>query len=318
MITKHLTLIPTSDNEQTALWTVADDNPEHYVSKRQNVFLTHGTFSDKGVCMGIASYLAALGHTCYIMEWRGHGHSPVPKHKYKFETIALYDYKASFDYLFDELKLDHVHTVTHSGGGLCLTMFLIQNQQYIDKVSSATIFACQGYGAALNPISYIKVISAKIINRLYGYIPAKTFKLGPVNESYYTMVQWYDWNLHKNFKSSLLKQNGSALGATDALDDRFNYKKHMSKITIPIYAISGSGDRFIAPSRGCKLLLDDFGHDKNVFREYSTHSGDLEDYTHSRIIISRNAAKEIWPTVATWIETHSATSPCTSPQTNFT
>ena len=76
----------------------------------------------------------------------------------------------------------------------------------------------------------------------------------------------------------------------------------MPKVTIPIYAISGSGDRFIAPSKGCKLLLNDFNHDKNVFREYSIRNGDLEDYTHSRIIISRNAAKEIWPTVAIWIE----------------
>lgn len=304
MITEHLTRLTTADDEQIALWTVSDDSLDHNASNQQHIFLTHGTFSDKGVCMGIASYLASLGHICYIMEWRGHGHSPAPKDAFKFETIALFDYTAAFDYLFNDLKLDHLHTVTHSGGGLCLTMFLLQNESYINKISSATLFACQAYGAALNPTSYAKVISAKIFNRLFGVISAKKFKLGPVDESYHTMLQWYDWNLHQNFKSSLIRQDGRPRAMTDSLNDRFDYRAHMPKITIPVYAISGSGDRFIAPSQGCRLLLDDFNHHRNIFREYSLSGGDAEDYTHSRIIISRNASREIWPTVAAWIDQH--------------
>ena len=48
-----------------------------------------------------------------------------------------------------------------------------------------------------------------------------------------------------------------------------------------------------------------FKNPANVFREYALSHGDLDNYTHSRIMISRHAAKEIWPTVTGWIEQHS-------------
>ncbi|SNT70760.1 alpha/beta fold hydrolase [Psychrobacter sp. LV10R520-6] len=322
MIKETLNLVTTKDGEQIAVWKVFDSIRDSTVvnshaAKEQNVLLTHGTFSDKRVCLGVAKHLAKLGHTCYIMEWRGHGDSSIPKDKFNFETVAFYDLEATFRYLFDGLKLDNLHCVTHSGGGICLTMYLtqkllIQDTQYIDKINSITMFACQAYGAVLNPKSYARILLIKSITRLLGYLPAKRLKLGTINESYQTMTQWYDWNLNKNFKSSLTKQDVNYQNSqpqnthyqTSSHDDSFDYRQHMPKITTPIYAISAKGDNFIAPSSGCQLFLNDFNNPANDFREFSISNGSLEDYTHSRIIMSRNASKEIWPTVAAWIEKH--------------
>ncbi len=347
MITETLNLVTTKDGEQIAVWKVVNsiknrpafddnvfddsdfdvpafenpnfDNRETGRSaiKAQNVLLTHGTFSDKKACLRIAGYLAKLGHHCYIMEWRDHGHSSAPKDKFNFETVATYDLDATFRYLFDELELDNLHCVTHSGGGVCLTMFLIQqllpqnrssqSTDYIDKLSSISMFACQAYGAVLDPKSYARILATKSFNRLFGYIPAKKLKLGTVNESYHTMVQWYDWNLNKDFKSSFIKQpvaEQKAIHQKAAQDENLDYRQHMPKITTPIYAISAKGDNFISPTRGCKLFFDDFSNPSNVFQEYSTANGHLSDYTHSRIMMSRDAAKEIWPTVAAWINKH--------------
>ena len=91
-------------------------------------------------------------------------------------------------------------------------------------------------------------------------------------------------------------------------------------VTMPIYAISAKGDKFISPTAGCRRFFDAFNratnsrpssaptstnnNATNVFREYARSRGDLDDYTHSRIMISRHAATEIWPTVAAWIEQH--------------
>lgn len=248
------------------------------------------------------------------MEWRGHGDSSIPKDKFDFETVALYDLDATFHYLFDGLKLDNLHCVTHSGGGICLTMYLTnriltqellaKNTQYIDKINSISMFACQAYGAVLNPKSYARILLIKSITRLLGYLPAKRLKLGTINESYQTMTQWYDWNLNKNFKSSLANKNFNAQNENTSDDGGFDYRQHMPKITAPVYAISAKGDHFIAPSSGCQLFLNDFNNPTNDFREFSISNGDLEDYSHSRIIMSRNASKEIWPTVAAWIEKH--------------
>ncbi|MGM8911024.1 alpha/beta fold hydrolase [Psychrobacter sp. 1U1] len=338
MITKTLSLIETKDGEQIAIWRIiesikvsetSDDNVAAHtsiesikVAKTQNILLTHGTFSDKHTCLKIAEYLAGLGHHCYIMEWRGHGHSSVPKDKFNFETVATYDFEATFGYLFDELELDNLHCVTHSGGGVGLTMFLIQNPRYIDKINSITMFACQAFGAVVNVKNYTKILTAKLLTRLFGYIPAKKLKMGPINESYYTMSQWFEWNLQKNFNSSFIKQsniqqdvfakniidkstvNKDAENEVTNADDSFDYRQYMPMITTPIYAISARGDKFISPTAGCQLFFNTFNNPTNVFREYSISHGDLDDYTHSRIMISRNAAKEIWPTVVAWVDKH--------------
>lgn len=308
MSTQTLHKVNTADGEQIALWNVANPSENSLKAnnklknKAQNILLIHGTFSDKRVSLGIARYLVQLGHNCYIMEWRGHGDSSIPLANYNFETIAFYDIAATFHYLYDELKLDNLHAITHSGGGICLTMFLTQNQRYINKISSITMLACQAYGAVLNPTSYTKIALLKNMTRLLGYVPAKRFKLGPINESYHTMSQWYHWNLGKHFKSSLAKHNSDYKKSSG--DKGFDYRQLMPSITIPIYAISAKGDHFIAPPSGCKLFLEDFNNSANIFREFAIENGDLEDYNHSRIILSGKAAKEVWPTIAAWIEKH--------------
>ena len=322
MMTRTLHLITTKDDERIAVWKVIDTIEDSTITntlenslpiiKSQNIFLTHGTFSDKQTCLKIAEYLAALGHHCYIMEWRGHGDSSMPKEKFNFETVATYDYEATFRHFFDELKLDNLHCITHSGGGIGLIMFLIQNQRYIDKINSISMFACQAYGAASEPVSHAKIIAAKILTRLLGFIPARKLKMGACDESYYTMSQWYNWNLRRNFKSSFIKQstfnqstfNKASTDTNGVADELLDYRHQMPNITIPVYAISARGDNFISPTHGCQMLLDNFENPANVFREYALSHGDLDDYTHSRIMISRNAAKEIWPTVANWIERH--------------
>ncbi len=314
MSTQTLYKVNTTDGEQIALWTIANPRENSLKannklkSKAQNILLIHGTFSDKRVSLGVAKYLAKLGHTCYIMEWRGHGDSSIPLANYNFETIAFCDIAATFHYLYDELKLDNLHAITHSGGGICLTMFLTQNQRYVDKISSITMLACQAYGAVLTPTSYTKIALLKNMTRLLGYVPAKRFKLGPVNESYHTMSQWYNWNLSKNFQSSLVNTLNSDLNKNQLTNktknENFDYRQLMPFITTPTYAISAKGDRFIAPPSGCKLFLEGFNNPANVFREFAIENGDLEDYNHSRVILSGNAAKEIWPTIAAWIDKH--------------
>lgn len=341
MLTENVSFVSTKDTVKIAIWEVFDNEKSHQRSndaanKGQNIFLTHGTFSDKKTCLRIAEYLAGLGHHCYIMEWRGHGTSSNPKDKFNFETVATYDFAAAFAYLFNELKLSNLHCITHSGGGACLTMFLIQHPHYIDKINSISMFACQVYGAIVSPKNHFKIVAAKLFTRLFGYIPAKKLKLGPINENYYTMNQWYEWNLHKNFHSSFIKQNdidakGIKKSAFDsnrqqsaADSESFDYRQYMPTITTPIYAISAKGDKFISPTQGCLSLFNDFNqptnnsspnnnfvnnnspnnNSANVFREYALSHGDLDDYSHSRILNSRPAAKETWPTVAAWIDKH--------------
>ncbi|EMF8288544.1 alpha/beta hydrolase, partial [Acinetobacter baumannii] len=179
---------------------------------------------------------------------------------------------------------------THSGGGLCLTMFLINYPEYLKNIQSITFIACQAFGAVNNSFDFIKLFSAKLIVKGLGQIPANKFKLGRINESYYTMRPWFNWNLKQNFISEF---------------KNIDYKKHMSSIRVPIYSISGTGDKFIAPVKGCYKYLKAFENQDNVFREFGCSNNNLENYSHSRIVLSQNAAKEVWPTILQWIDKNS-------------
>lgn len=283
MISKDIMFLKTNDKEKIALWKIS--NSEKNII--DNIFLTHGTFSNKNICLGIANYFAKQGYCCYILEWRNHGNSIQTKTKFNFETIALYDINTAFSYLFESLKLKSIHCITHSGGGIALSMFLIKHNIYNHKIDSITMFACQAFGAAALRKNKIKILLSKYLTFLVGYIPAKKIRLGPHNESFFTMKQWFNWNLRKKFYST---------------DKKFDYRINMVDVKTPIYSISAKGDTFIAPSIGCKMFLESFGNPDNIFKVYSTDNGNLENYDHSRIIMSRNSAKEIWPSVLKWIE----------------
>ena len=83
-------ILTTDDSAEIVLWKCSSEkSPGH-----KHIFLTHGTFSNRKVLLGIMEFLVEQGYTCWIMEWRGHGDSPKPSERYNFETIGLYDVPA--------------------------------------------------------------------------------------------------------------------------------------------------------------------------------------------------------------------------------
>ena len=250
----------------------------------KNIFLTHGTFSNKKVCMGITEYLVKEGYICWIMEWRNHGSSAPVKEKFNYESVALMEYPLVFNYLINELGINAVDCVLHSGGGLCLAMFLINNPKYNNNIKRTAMFGSQSFGAAHNFTNTLKIQLAKILNKIVGITPAKLVG-SPHNETYYLMKQWYNWNLEENF----IGNKGN------------DYRAEMDKIKTPILSICGSGDDFIAPIEGCKAFLDCFNNPKNKLLICGKETGFKEDYNHKRLIYSSNARKEIYPLVADWL-----------------
>jgi predicted alpha/beta hydrolase len=100
------------------------------------------------------------------------------------------------------------------------------------------------------------------------------------------MKQWFNWNLKKEFKGKY----------------GFNYQRRMRAIRIPIFSICSAADTFISPESSCKKYLDNFHHSINRYRCFSLNGGHLENYGHDRVLMSRNAVREIWPLVSEWME----------------
>jgi len=276
----ELLQLKSTDQNYLALWKLAAKEE----SPRKNIFLTHGTFSNRKVCLGIAQFLQEKGFTCWILEWRNHGDSSRTQKPFNFETIALEDFSIAFTYLFEQEKIQDLSAVTHSGGGICLTMFLIKNPNYRSSIKSIAMFGCQAFGAANSKSNYLKIYLGKKLSFLLGYTPARIVG-SPHDESYETMKQWFDWNLSRKF-----------IGA-NAMD----YQTAMPQIKIPILSICGQGDTFIAPKSGCEEFLQAFKNPVNQLLFCSKANGFREDYNHSRILHSQNARAEIYPKVLAWI-----------------
>ena len=269
------------NDKKLALWKLSSSNCQ----ADKNVFLTHGTFSDKKVCLGIGEYLVGKGYNCWVLEWRNHGSSSRTEGHCSFEMIGKEDMQRAFDYLFNEVNLEKIDCITHSGGGINLTINLLTYPENISRINRIVFFACQSFGAGYSLKNQVKLFLGKYLTKAIGFLPAKL--LGrPHNEPYQFMKQWFDWNLSGEFQS----------------DDGMNYGREMSKIKIPILSISGSGDYFVAPPKGCEMFLLKFENAENEFLNCGQETGFFEDYDHSRLIYSRNAEKEIYPLALRWIE----------------
>jgi len=279
---EQLIKLTTKDHKEITLWKInsAKENNKH-------VFLTHGTFSNKKIMLGIANYLANIGYTCWIMEWRNHGESKVYKDTFNIETIGLIDIKTTFNYLIDNLNLNNLHCITHSGGGIALTLFLIKNKTYSKNIKSIVFFNCQAFGAVNSKLDFIKIYLAKHFSSILGFVPAIRLGIGVQNEKYFTMKSWFDWNLTKSFKGI----------------DGFDYFSQMKTIQIPILLICGKND-WIAPIHGCEKYLNGFDNQTNKLVVCGISNGFKENYNHSRTILSKNASKEIWQIASNWIKKH--------------
>ncbi|PCE66689.1 alpha/beta fold hydrolase [Sediminicola luteus] len=273
--------IHAADGTALALWHLQPKG----TSLGKHLFISHGTFSNKDICLPLAQSFADRGYDCYILEWRGHGDSETPKTKFDLETVALQDYPAAFAYLFDNRGIDKISTLTHSGGGLCLAMCLIKHPEYLCRIRTSLLFACQGFGAATSTRAYLKILMGKWAAKIMGFIPGPLNGLGPHNETYHFMRPWFQWNLKRKFYGA---QN-------------FDYGKRLPKINYPILSLAGTGDHFIAPEQGCREFLEAFENPNNQLQLCGIAEGFSEDYDHARVFLSSTAAQEIWPLAQDWI-----------------
>ncbi|NBX54649.1 MAG: alpha/beta fold hydrolase [Betaproteobacteria bacterium] len=244
-----------------------------------HVFMTHGAFSDRRICTRLADYLAELGCCCWVLEWRGHGCSQAPVAPYDFEYIGQLDVVAALDYLRNKQGITNLHAVTHSGGGICLTIALLHRPDLREGIHSLSLFACQTSWAALSgwPRAVIGLTAAA--SRVLGRLPARALRLGPHDEAHSTMDQWYQWNLNRHFIGH---------AGTD-------YLAAMSTLHMPVLAIAAKGDQRIAPPQGCQNYLTAFGSKVKRFVLAGPHFG------HASVMQSRAARSEIWPIVRAWL-----------------
>lgn len=248
------------------------------------VVLAHGMFSNYRACRGLALYLASLNFDCWLLDNQGHGFSEVPKPPVDFETMCLEDTGAVLDFLRAESDLP-LWWVGHSGGGLAIAMFLARNPERQPQLSGMVTLASQATDAGLQRRRRVSLRLIRLLIKLLGVAPGKALGLGPENESAPVIDQWLRWSVSRRW-------NGT---------DGFDYTDKLGVITLPSLSIAAIADRFIAPESGCRKMHSLLGGEDKTYMVFGKRYGHLEDYTHARLISSRNASIDVWPAVGQWI-----------------
>jgi predicted alpha/beta hydrolase len=282
-ITETALQLRTDDGVSVALWKLQGARER---GPRSDVFMTHGTFSDRRVCLGLARHLASLGHTCWILEWRGHGSSQQDVAPFDMETVALFDVKAALTHLLEREGIKRLDCVTHSGGGLALTMCLVRHRHLVEHIGKVVLFACQSCHAAVSRLRWLQLLATKLAGKLMGRLPGKRLGIGIQDESYTMMKQWFDWNLTRTFTGH------------DGLD----YLAQMPSIGVPVMAVFAEGDRFIAPPAACQQYLEAFKSERNKALHCATAQGFSQNFDHAGVMHSSAAKREIWPAAQAWLE----------------
>lgn len=252
---------------------------------RGPILLAHGTFSNHRSMRGLSQYLSDIGYDCWILDFQGHGYSAKPANAPDFEQMCIEDAAAAITYVKKLYPLQRLIWIGHSGGGLAALMLLARKPENATALKAVVTVASQTTHSAMHNKNRLIILLSRFITRTLGVAPGKYFKLGPQNEFGPVMAQWYGWALTGNWLAK----------------DDFDYLHELSAITTPTLMLAGSGDTFIAPPAGCKVLFDKLGSEKKEFKECGLDTGFIENYNHSRIISSRNASKEIWPVISDWL-----------------
>ncbi len=235
----------------------------------------------------MAEAWARSGHVAWIMEWRGHGSSSTPEAGYTMEDVALLDVDAALHALSGIVPPGQLRVATHSGGGLAVTMALARRPERQALIARMALFCCQANDAAHTMIRRLGLSLALRLTQWHGHIPGRPLRLGACDESHHMMQQWFHWNI-----------TGRFLGA-----DGFDYGQAQHVMQMPVMALAGSKDRWIAPPGACMQFWQRFANaaQSGQFVCCGIDHGHQQEHNHVSPMHSAAARSEILPSVVKWL-----------------
>lgn len=256
------------------------------------VILVHGNFSNRGFWVspkgiGLAPYLAGRGYDAWAVDLRGHGLSSGGP---SFSSITAEDHiredLTSAVLYVSKTTQKPVFLCGHSAGGIFIAAFLSAGRVDPARILGAALFGAQITGGE----TYLKIpplawLSSSLL-RVLGRIPAQRLGLGPEPEPAGEMLEFIRW-----------KKRGGRWE-----DSRgFSYWEGLRGVSTPVFAVAAQRDKN-DPPEGCRRLMDAFGSPDKKFVLLARKEGFSKDYDHIGMIVSKEAAREVWPLLADWMD----------------
>lgn len=249
------------------------------------VVLLHGMFTDRRFWLsdkriGLAAFLAERGHPVIIAQRRGLSDSPAITARCGLEEALRYDLPILQTHVSARFN-QAAFWLGHSFGGVMAARAAAET---LDRTQIAgLILLASQFEIGKRALDWPGNLLTRGLVRLYGYLPARTVGLGPVNEPAAAAYDACHW-VSQGRRDTAIR---SALGAVD----------------VPILAVSGAADR-VDPTEGCRRLVSHCASQDLQFVTAGRAQGFAQDYDHPGIVISKEAQREIWPLIGDWLAGH--------------
>jgi pimeloyl-ACP methyl ester carboxylesterase len=259
---------------------------------KQPIVMVHGSFTNRGFWLssqgiGLARYLVEAGFDIWLMEMRGHGLSPRNK-AYKDNSLEHYassDVPAINEFVIEKTGLKPVW-LGHSLGGVLISTAIAAGTLPEFQVAAIVLFGTQIVRRRWFLQIPLVTSLSKFWFTLKPEMDGRKLKIGPENEPAgigKEYLRWLGllghWRFNKDKTSLLAKWQG---------------------VDIPLLAMVGSDDQS-DPAEHCYRFYDLCGSDNKVFKLLSKDEGFSRDFGHVDMVVSKAAAKEVWPELSSWL-----------------
>lgn len=261
---------------------------------RTPVVFNHGSFSNRSFWysnkgIGLARFLLDEGFDVWLLEQRGHGFSPRNDqyHQNDSEHYVL-DIQAVNDFLLEQTEHKPVW-LGHSLGGILIASAVACDILNADNCAGFALIGAQPLLKRWYTWVPFATQITQVTTSLKKELSGRSLKIGPENEPAGVINEYLRrqrpfarWRFKRSKQNLLLlwKQNHD----------------------LPLLTVCGKKDK-PHPVRHCRKLSQLYGGEDKTVLELSSKAGFSKNYGHVDMIVSKDAAQEVWPAISDWLKT---------------
>lgn len=245
-----------------------------------HAMMANGSYFHAGDDDGFAGYLARGGVDTYVLDFRGHGESKPPhpeRDRWCFDDYVQLDLPAAIATVCAAAGIgpEQLVFLGHSlGGNAGLAAFGTGAAPMPAKLSLwATSLWLPGPRGRTSRRLFMEIYRQSA--RLLGYAPIRRLRLGSDNEPRDYVDQLTGW-----------ARTGAWTSRTGV-----DYLAHLANIDVPVWAVTGDGDRLCRPTDAMVMVSRLRG--ARPLRRVGTAAGDALDADHFKLF-TRAALAPLW------------------------
>ncbi|MFT4765141.1 MAG: pimeloyl-ACP methyl ester carboxylesterase [Oleispira sp.] len=259
---------------------------------KQPIVLVHGSFTNRRFWLssqgiGLARHLVESGFDVWLMEMRGHGLSPRNRDytDNSLEHYASSDVPAINEFVIEKTGLKPIW-LGHSLGGVLISTAIAAGTLPEIQVAGIALLGTQILRRRwFLQIPFITSLG-KIWFSMKPEMDGRKLKIGPENEPSGIAKEYLRWlGMLGQWR---FKQNKTPLLAK------------WQGVDIPLLAMVGKSDQS-DPAKYCQRFYEACGSDQKVFKLLAKEEGYSRDFGHVDMVVSKDAAKEVWPELTSWL-----------------